>query len=445
MNQSSDRDRIFGLIRAVGSAALTVDLENSHSGNIAMRCEDKKGGQALAITATGAQKGELTPDKICYPSLTTTNYGHYKASTETDIHARILQIPGVNASMHGHTKTATVVTLDDDPMPKKNPRAPLKPVDELGVRYLDTVPVDWFAVASGSKEMTDTIHERLTAHPACMVQAHGAFARGRSLEEAFFNLCVTEHSGEVIFFLKLLGADLGKARELAEKHRPWIEGSLADFSIGDDRRRDFADEADTEEMLLTQGFRIFESRYSPFHTGSMSLRASGSLLYAAKASMPHDLAGPMIEAPMEVDAGPDPSHGGAVSELDMHRIIYRETPLKAVVHCHVSSAQAAAMAAMQSDPDAPPKVIPIDAEGGFLYPSVPVLPPRPDPEALCRALLDYRMAIVTLGGVWSAGEQSVGEALRHVSSIKDVCFYRIMSRLMGLDLSMMEPDRARSW
>jgi hypothetical protein len=55
------------------------------------------------------------------------------------------------------------------------------------------------------------------------------------------------------------------------------------------------------------------------------------------------------------------------------------------------------------------------------------------------------MAVVVGGGVWAAGEQAVGEALRHVSSIRDICFYRIMAQSRGLNLAAMEPERARSW
>jgi len=437
-----ERDKICKKIKAIGRAALTADIENSHSGNIAIKTQDESGRECLAITATGSQKGELTPDKICYPTLKSTNYGHYKASSETDIHARILQIPCVNASMHAHTKQATVVTLDDEAMPKTNPRKPLKPVDPIGMRYLDEIPVDWFAVASGSKEMTDTISERLAICKACMVQAHGAFARGASLEEAFFHLCVVEHSGEVISFAQQLGVDLVAARRKAEELRPWFEEVFPPYSPDLNDRIDFPDEVDTVELFLTQGFRSFESRYSPFHTGSMSIRATGSLLYAPRMSMPHDLAGPMLELFLKQGDSVEAAWGW---DLEMSKTIYRETPLKALIHCYPSEAHAVALARLDEIDNGIQKIIPIDAEGGFLYPAVPILPPRPDPDLLCRTLLDYHMAVVAFGGVWAAGEQSLGEALRHVSSIKDICFYRIMAKSRGLDLPRMEPERARSW
>jgi len=433
-----DREEIFRKISAVGRAALALDLENSHSGNISIKCSDERGNDILAITATGSMKGELTREKICYPALDKINFGHFKASTETDIHRRILGIPGLNATMHAHTKAATVVTLDDAPMPKENPRAPLVPVDPLGARFLGSVPVDWFAVASGSKEMSETVSKRLEDHRASMVQAHGVFAGGATLEEAFFYLCVLEHSGEVAYFSDMLGPDRRRAEEAARALAPLLKRDIAAYSNEHDARVDFDDEPETVEMFRQMGRRIFESRYSPFHTGSMSVRCSETMLYAPKAAMPHELPGPLMELPLK-------SGGAGDAELEMHRRIFAATPLKSIVHCYISECQAVSLETPPAGVTGPRKIIPIDAEGGFLYPSVPVMPPDPDPEELARLLLDYRVVIVGFGGVWAAGEQSVGEALRHISSVKDICYYRIMAKMRGMNISAMEPERARNW
>ena len=65
----------------------------------------------IVITATGSQKGELDPGQICFLSATGTDFGYYKASSETDIHARILKLPGVRASMHAHLKDLILATI----------------------------------------------------------------------------------------------------------------------------------------------------------------------------------------------------------------------------------------------------------------------------------------------------------------------------------------------
>ncbi len=433
-----DKEQIYLKIRAFGRAALTLGIENSHSGNISIKCSDENGNEMLAITAAGSQKGELTRDRICFASLDKVNHGYFKSSSETDIHARILNLPGKKATMHGHTKAATIVTLDDAPMPKENPRKPLIPFDPLGVKFLGEVPVDWFAVASGSKEMAETIAKRLESYPVGIVQAHGAFASGGSLEEAFFKLCLVENSGEVIHYSDILGVDRSFVVKEIVEAASVIKKNIPDYSIENDGRLDFGDEPDTVDMFLQTGYRIFESKYSPFHSGSMSVRCSRTMLYIPKASLPHDIQAPMMEVPLKPEPSDDP-------EMALHKAIYANTPLKSLLHCYVSEAQAVVLASLQTMKCENCKVIPIDAEGGFLYPSVPILACGFDAEDISRALLDYHVCIAAHGGAWASGEQSIGEALRHISSLKDICYYRIMAVMRGLDLSVMEPPRARSW
>src|SRR5512136_39628 len=134
---------LFREFQALGRASLLYDVQDSHSGNMALRRTNERGEDEIVITATGSQKGDLEPSQICFLSATETDYGYYKASSETDIHARILSLPGVRASMHAHTKDLTIVTLDNEPKP--NTPAPFVPVDPLGYYHLGgLVPVEWF-------------------------------------------------------------------------------------------------------------------------------------------------------------------------------------------------------------------------------------------------------------------------------------------------------------
>ncbi|HYA48743.1 MAG TPA: class II aldolase/adducin family protein, partial [Burkholderiales bacterium] len=157
-------EALFRLFQAVGRASLLYDIQDSHSGNMAVRWADERGEDEIVITATGSQKGDLEPNQICFLSPAETDAGYYKASSETDIHARILALPGVRASMHAHVKELIMATLDDAPKPERPPD--FAPVDPLAYHHLGSaIPMDWFAVPSGSAEMTKTIPERLAAHP----------------------------------------------------------------------------------------------------------------------------------------------------------------------------------------------------------------------------------------------------------------------------------------
>ena len=65
---------LMRLFQGVGRASLLYDVQDSHSGNMAMRHVDEAGNEWIVITATGSQKGDcgerdtLTknrPSRIC--------------------------------------------------------------------------------------------------------------------------------------------------------------------------------------------------------------------------------------------------------------------------------------------------------------------------------------------------------------------------------------------
>jgi L-fuculose-phosphate aldolase len=429
---------LFREFQALGRASLLHDIQDSHSGNMALRRTNERGEEEIVITATGSQKGDLEPSQICFLSATETDYGYYKASSETDIHARILALPGVRASMHGHLKDLILATLDDAPKPGKPPD--FVPVDPLARHHLGpAIPVDWFAVPSGSTELTRVIPERLAAHPLTIIFGHGAMAKGRTLREAFFRLCVGNYAGAVVRNMEKLRVDVGAVRDgIAAAPARAFAGSPPDYEIEGDDRSDFREEEEILREFVKAGHRIFESRLSPFHTGSMSVRGVAAMLYAPKASMPRDVGGPLLSVPL----APDPSDD---AETALHKAIYAGSDFQSVMHCHVPEAEASARFVYPGDTEPADRIIPIDAEGSFLYLVIPVLPPDVRAEELIRHLHDYKVAVVRGGGVWAVGAQSLSEVLHHPSSVREICFYRIGAFERGLDLRRMEPAKAKRW
>ncbi|MBM3298074.1 MAG: hypothetical protein FJY83_10820, partial [Candidatus Aminicenantes bacterium] len=204
-------DEVLRLFQAVGRASLLYDIQDSHSGNMALKVRGEGGRELIAVTSTGCQKGDLEAGNICFLPVTETDFGYYKASSEADIHARILSLEGAGASMHAHAKDLVVATLDDAPKPG-TPR-PFQPLDPLGFHHLGReIPVDWVEVPSGSKEMADKVFSRLSRGPASVVQAHGVFTRGRTLPEAFFHACLANNSGYVVRLLERLKVDVEALR-----------------------------------------------------------------------------------------------------------------------------------------------------------------------------------------------------------------------------------------
>ncbi|NTV81388.1 MAG: hypothetical protein HGA24_08200 [Candidatus Aminicenantes bacterium] len=424
--------------QALGRASLLTDVQDSHSGNMAVRRTNERGEDEIVITATGSQKGDLEPSQICFLSAAATDFGYYKASSETDIHARILKLPGVRASMHAHLKDLILATLDDAPKPGKPPD--FVPVDPLAWHYLGgVIPVDWFAVPSGSPELARVVPERLAEHPLTIIFGHGAMAKGGSLREAFFRLCVGNYAGAVVRALERLGIDVAAVRRAvaADPGRAFAAPPAPYAADGDDRS-DFRDEEEILKEFVKAGHRIFESRLSPFHTGSMSVRGVDVMLYAPKASMPRDVGGPLLSVPLAAAAADD-------AEVAVHKAIYAGSDFQSVMHCHVAEAEASARYTYPGETVPADRIVPIDAEGSFLYLVIPVLAPDVPAAGLIRALHEYKVAVVRGGGVWAVGAQSLSEVLHHPSSLREICIYRIGAVERGLDLRRMEPRKASRW
>jgi ribulose-5-phosphate 4-epimerase/fuculose-1-phosphate aldolase len=201
---------------------------------------------------------------------------------------------------------------------------------------------------------------------------------------------------------------------------------------------DFPEEEEILKEFLKAGHRIFESRLSPFHSGSMSVRGVDAMLYAPKASMPRDLPGPLIKVPLEGQPGDDP-------EAAIHKAIYAASDFQTVMHCYIPEAEASAHYVYPGETAPADRVIPVDAEGTFLYLVIPVVGARTATAELIRLLHDYKVVIVRGGGVWAVGGQSLSEVLHHPSSLREICLYRIAAVERGLDLRRMEPKKARRW
>jgi ribulose-5-phosphate 4-epimerase/fuculose-1-phosphate aldolase len=432
---SNDLIRLF---QNVGRASLLYDIQDSHCGNMVMRWRDESGEERMAITATGSQKGDLEPEHICFPSLKETDFGYYKASSESDIHAKILALNGVDASMHCHTKDLMIETLDDEKKPSQP--EPFYPADPLGYHLLGgIIPVDWFALPSGSPRMVKIIPDRLSRHPVTLVQAHGAFSRGRTLQEAFFLQCVANNSGYIVRLMKKMNVDVAGLRKIIRADPDSQFSYIPDeYRTEGDNICQFTEEEELVKEFYKTGARIFESRLSPFHTGTISFRGVNTMFYAPKASMPREIGGPLLEIPLEPEEGDS-------KELEIHKTIYAETNFQSVCHCWVPEADAHAQFIYPGENQPLERIIPIDAEGSYLYLVIPVIPPKHDSEIFLRLLHDYKVVVVRGGGVWGAGSQSLSEVLHHPSSVREICLYRIGAYERGLDLRKMEPEKASKW
>jgi len=272
-----------------------------------------------------------------------------------------------------------------------------------------------------------------------LVQAHGAFSKGRTLKEAFFLQCVANNAGYISRLMKKIQVDVNDLRKkIYSDPDSHFSYRPDEYSIEGDDVCDFPNEEELIKEFRKTGARIFESRLSPFHTGSISIRGVRTMFYAPKASMSREIGGPLLEIPLTRKKEDS-------KELDTHKTIYSETDFQTVLHCWVPEAEAQAHFIYPGESRPLERVIPIDAEGSYLYLVIPVLPPNFDQETFLGLLHDYKVVIVRGGGVWGVGSQSLSEVLHHPSSVREICLYRIGAYERGLDLRKMEPKKAQKW
>jgi hypothetical protein len=115
------------------------------------------------------------------------------------------------------------------------------------------------------------------------------------------------------------------------------------------------------------------------------------------------------------------------------------------MHCWLPEAESHSYFKYPGEDEVSDRIVPVDAEGSFLYLVIPVLPAGVDAATLIRRLHDYKVAVVRGGGVWAVGQQSLSEVLHHPSSLREICLYRIGAFEQGLDLRKMEPKKAKKW
>jgi len=431
--------KLIRLFQNIGRILLDKDLEDSHSGNISTLYKDNQGHEKIVITAAGSQKGDLDPSQICFLSPKETDFGYYKASSETDIHAKILSLPGVRSVIHAHTKELTIMTFDEEKKPNK-PR-PFIPIDSLGFYHLNgCIPVDWVEVPVGSPEMTRIIPNRLSHHKITVLQGHGTFARGGTLKEALFHVCLANNSGYIAHLADRLDIDVQKLeKKITESPLKYFPYPPQPYDPDKEKTEKIKGEEEIIGELNKTASRIFGSNLSPFHTGSLSIRGVDRMLYAPKASMPREIGGTIKEIPLSLKK--DKTN----RELTIHQKIYKNTDFQTVIHCYVPEAEAVSYFIPPGQQKPIDRLVPIDAEGSFFYLVIPILPPSFKSDSLIRLLHDYKIVVIRGGGVWSVGEQSLSEALHHPSSLRDICLYIIGAYERGLDLSKLQPEKAKQW
>ena len=216
MNEKTDINVIYENFRIVGDAIRRVNGNNTHSGNLS--AIDPDDPARFYTTASGSQIGALISRDIVPVRFSKVSWGDGRASTESNIHRKVLSLSGVNACIHCHNILSTVLSFDnrnsqlfmkyigDDA--QGNQEFIFQPVDVHGAFLTGGVIAGAYKQPVGSMEMENRIPKYLAEMPVTLVKGHGPFARGDSLEECLSLLSVFESSAALALNLARRGVNL---------------------------------------------------------------------------------------------------------------------------------------------------------------------------------------------------------------------------------------------
>jgi L-fuculose-phosphate aldolase len=172
---------------------------------------------------------------------------------------------------------------------------------------------------------------------------------------------------------------------------------------------------------------LFQEGLVGSHGGDMSVRQGDKILITRRDAMLGDLSeGDVLEVGIEEK---NENEAKVSRELVVHRAIYRQTSIRAIIHAHPASAIAVSITDN--------KIMPQDAEGTYSYKAAPIVRVRDaiGSEEAARILPSFfvnRNVIVMLKshGSFAVGG-SLEEAYKYTSSLENSCKVILAVRASG--------------
>jgi L-fuculose-phosphate aldolase len=146
----------------------------------------------ILITKSGAPLGFLDETLLIEGRLDIPLPG---ASMELPVHQAIYRNTDAGAVIHAHPTCAVVLSFFSETV---------IPADSEGGLLLGRIPVIIDKKVSAPQGIADAVSEHLKNAAAVIVQGHGTFVRGITLEEAFSRTSTLEASCRVLYKLMIL-------------------------------------------------------------------------------------------------------------------------------------------------------------------------------------------------------------------------------------------------
>jgi ribulose-5-phosphate 4-epimerase/fuculose-1-phosphate aldolase len=443
-------DTIFETFRGVGDAIRRVNGNNTHSGNLSAIDPEDPG--RFFTTASGSQIGALVPRDIVPVRFEEVSWGDGRASTESNIHRKVLSLPGANACIHCHHVLSTILSFDsrdsqlflkylgDDP--QGNQEFVFQPIDVHGASIIGAVRAGSYKKPVGSIEMETRIPRYLAESPVTLVKGHGPFVRGASLQECLLHLSVFESSATLAINLARRGIRLnGIQDKLAQRgpdsvFPPYLRRKTDSAAAGSD----VEDKSTIGEFVHWSSY-IYDMLIGAFGTGSMSRKiTAGEMLFCPASAVAAGMNVRLVRMPTRIKDDDD-------FEIMLHKLIYTHTNYTTCIMASNPLATAEGMAILAErfgaealtgeasgiayDREHHPVVAPIDAEAIYLNPRLGLvdcthLNDRTPENPILNMLRWHKGCCVVGGfGVIATGDTTLEQAAHNLASAERIGKFRI--------------------
>jgi L-fuculose-phosphate aldolase len=450
MHRTHDIAAIHRRFRAVGSALMRINANNTHSGNMSLR--DPFDPNLFYITASGSQCGALAPEDIVPVRLSDlSRLSAARPSTESNTHRRVMSLPEANACVHSHSIASTLITFDSPENPvflstRRTARSGaseylFQPLDFFGAGLIGPVGVGFHRRPVGSLEIEEHIAACLRKTPVALVAGHGPFARGRTLEQCLHYLSVLENSAILAVALRRRGIDIARMQRALtdsgfERTFPFRPRTYEADMPTRDQEANSSSVADFAAWLAYN----YNLGLGAYGTGSMSRKvAADHMLFCPMSAVPEGLGFPLDRLPLTAN-GPEPL------DVRLHRLIYTHTRFTACVLTTSPLATAegtAVLAAAQGQKvggastegivetsDRQPVVVPIDAEAKYYRNRLAVVEAdsvadeSPDGPILTSLNSHGPCCIIARYGLIAVGEKGLDQAVYNASAAERTARFR---------------------
>ncbi|MBE2203485.1 MAG: class II aldolase/adducin family protein [Chthoniobacterales bacterium] len=178
---SPEAERLKKEICDIGRRIWTREYCDGNGGNISVRL----GPDRFLVTPTGVSKGFMTPEMMSLVDIKGTQLaGKWRRSSEFTTHAAIYETtPDAVSVCHAHPVHAGAFAI-------KELQPPARLIPELEV-FVGTVAVAGYQTP-GSPEIAASIRPLAPKHQSIIMGCHGVICWGKSIEDAYFKMEITD-------------------------------------------------------------------------------------------------------------------------------------------------------------------------------------------------------------------------------------------------------------